>query len=294
MLDVKKIKEFGLVEEESRMEKKNDLVVHHNYLNESIFNFNELELNLFIVIIYKMRSEKEAVVTFNAKDIKSLINSKDRSYKKFERIIHSLQDRTIYLKTEKGYKRVKPFPTLDFNNEQKTIEVEVNKYLIPFFKELKEQFTQYSLKEFLKLKSKHSKRMYQLLKQYEKVGKRNFDLDFLKELLECDTNSYKRIYNFENRILKTTKNDINNNTSLEIKYKKIKEGREITAIEFDIKNKKTTKNDIFIFTESRKDIIERSLRLFEVNYIKELNPKQKKLLDISLELKGYKKTSNAK
>ena len=34
----------------------NDVVVHHNYLNESIFNFNELELNLFIVILYKMRN----------------------------------------------------------------------------------------------------------------------------------------------------------------------------------------------------------------------------------------------
>jgi hypothetical protein len=39
---------------------KNALVTHHNYINESKFeNFTELELNLFIVILYKMRKEKE-------------------------------------------------------------------------------------------------------------------------------------------------------------------------------------------------------------------------------------------
>ena len=76
----------------------NDVVVHHNYLNESIFNFNELELNLFIVILYKMRNfykVKEFVedeegnvsrqidyVSFDAKEIKSMMQMKDRSFKK--------------------------------------------------------------------------------------------------------------------------------------------------------------------------------------------------------------------
>lgn len=56
------------------MDKNRDLVVHHNYINESIFNFNELELNLFVVIIYKMRDETSSKVIFDAKEIKNLIN----------------------------------------------------------------------------------------------------------------------------------------------------------------------------------------------------------------------------
>lgn len=275
------------------MKSKSDLVVHHNYLNESIFNFNELELNMFIVIIYKMRAEKESSVVFDAKEIKSLINSKDRSYKKFEKIIHGLQDRTIYLKSNEGYKRVKPFPTLDFNNKEKTVEVDINKHMIPFFKELKEQFTQYSLKEFLTLKSKHSKRLYQLLKQYEKIGSRTFDIEHLKELLECNTESYQRMYNFEKRVLETTKNDINEKTTITIDYTKIKSGREVSKIEFSIKNKKekTTKNDIIGTKESRQDIIKRSLKTFNVSYIKDLTDIQKRMLDMSLKNSGYKPTT---
>ena len=221
--------------------KSKDLVVHHNYLNESIFNFNELELNLFIVIIYKMRKESDSTVVFKAQDIKKMVNAKDRSYKKFENIIHSLQDRTIYLKTVSGYKRIKPFPTLEFDNINKTVEVEINKNIIPLFRELKEQFTQYSLKEFLSLKSKHSKRLYQLLKQYEKIGYRSIGVEDLKKFLECDTESYSRMYNFEKRVLETAEKDINMNTSISVRYDKVKNGRKVDNIKFFIK--KTTKND---------------------------------------------------
>jgi len=279
------------------MKKKTDLVVHHNYLNESIFNFSELELNLFVVIIYKMRTEIKNTVIFKAKEIKSLINAKDRSYKKFEKVIHNLQDRTIYLKTGKGYKRLKPFPILDFDNENKTVEIEINRLMTPFFKELTEQFTKYSLKEFLALKSKHSKRLYQLLKQYESIGKRNFELDHLKEILECDTKSYSRMSNFEQRVLKTTKNDINANTSISIEYSKIKEGKQVKEIGFTINKKldKATKNDkISLIKETRKDVIERSLKSFEKNYIKDLSIAQKKLLDTTLVLRGYKPTARRK
>lgn len=270
------------------VKKQNEVVVHHNYLNESVFNFNELELNLFIVMMYKMRAEKENTVIFKAGDIKSLIRSKDRSYAKFEEIINNLQDRTIYLKTENGYKRIKPFPTLDFNLKNKTIEVEINSSLIPLIKELKEQFTQYSLREYLSLKSKYSKRIFQLLKQYEKIGKRTFNLNDLKELLDCGE-SYHKFSNFEARVLKTTKNDINEKTSLEIDYVKIKSGVNISKIEFSISNK-TTKNDIFLeeTKENRKEIIERTLNTFGVKYIKDLTDRQKKILNATLKISGYK------
>jgi len=217
------------------MKKNNkELVVHHNNLNESIYNFNELELNLFVVIICKMRNESENLVKFEANEIKTLINSKNRSYSRFEKIIHGLQDRTIELKTETGYKRVKPFPTLDFDLKNKTVEVEMNSKLIPQFRELKERFTKYLLQDFLGLNSKYSKRIFQLLKQYESIGKRDIELDRLKRYLECDTEGYKKLYVFETRILKPSLADINTNTNMNITYDKIKSGRKVVGFKFSI------------------------------------------------------------
>ncbi len=285
----------------------NDVVVHHNYLNESIFNFSELELNLFIVILYKMRNyykTKEFVedeegnvkreidyVVFDAKEIKSMMQMKDRSFKAFEKIITGLQDRTISLKTANGYIRIKAFPTLIFNEVDKKIEIDINKRILPLFMELTEQFTQYSLKEFLSLNSKHSKRMYQLLKQYEKIGERTLSIEDLKKFLEIEGNkSYNRFYNLEKRVLETTRNDINSLTTLSIEYEKEKQGKEVVAVTFKMKKTKSEEEDKNV-KETRNEIINRHLKYYKVKYIKDLDEVGKKFLDTALKSNGYKITA---
>lgn len=289
------------------MKTTNDIVVHHNYLNESIFNFNELELNLFIVILYKMRNfykTKEFVedsegnvnreidyVVFDAKEIKSMMQMKDRSFKAFEKIITGLQDRTISLKTQNGYIRIKAFPTLIFNEVEKKIEIDINKRILPLFLELTEQFTQYSLKEFLSLNSKHSKRMYQLLKQYEGIGERTIPVEELKKFLEIEGNkSYNRFYNLEKRVLETTKNDINLLTTLNIDYEKEKQGKEVVAVTFKMKKSKVEEEKP-IQKETRNELINRYLKHYKVKYIKDLDEIGKKFLDTALASNGYKITA---
>lgn len=289
------------------MKTTNDIVVHHNYLNESIFNFNELELNLFIVILYKMRNfykTKEFLedlegnvnkeidgVIFDAKEIKSMMQMKDRSFKAFEKIITGLQDRTISLKTQNGYIRIKAFPTLIFNEVEKNIEIDINKRILPLFMELTEQFTQYSLKEFLSLNSKHSKRMYQLLKQYEGIGERTISVDDLKKFLEIEENkSYNRFYNLEKRVLETTKNDINLLTTLNINYEKEKQGKEVVAVTFKMKKSKVEEEKT-TQKETRNELINRYLKHYKVKYIKDLDEIGKKFLDTALASNGYKITA---
>ena len=289
------------------MKTTNDIVVHHNYLNESIFNFNALQLNLFIVILYKMRNfykTKEFLedlegnvnkeidgVIFDAKEIKSMMQMKDRSFKAFEKIITGLQDRTISLKTQNGYIRIKAFPTLIFNEVEKNIEIDINKRILPLFMELTEQFTQYSLKEFLSLNSKHSKRMYQLLKQYEGIGERTISVDDLKKFLEIEENkSYNRFYNLEKRVLETTKNDINLLTTLNINYEKEKQGKEVVAVTFKMKKSKVEEEKT-TQKETRNELINRYLKHYKVKYIKDLDEIGKKFLDTALASNGYKITA---
>lgn len=221
------------------MSLRSEVITHHNYINESKFeNFTELELNLFIVILYKMRKEKENEVIFNSDEIKGMTSSKHRGYKTFTTIIEGLQDRTIYLKTEKGYDRIKPFPTLSFDSKNKEVKVEINKNIVPLIKELNQQFTQYSLREFLSLSSKYGKRIYQMLKQYESIGKRTIPLSDLREYLDCTNKSYDKMSNLDKKVLTKAKEDINSNTSLRIDYKKNKAGRSIKSIEFSILDSK--------------------------------------------------------
>jgi plasmid replication initiation protein len=253
---------------------KNALVTHHNYINESKFeNFTELELNLFIVILYKMRKEKENQVIFNSDEIKELTSSKHRGYKTFTAIIEGLQDRTIYLKTSKGYDRIKPFPTLSFDIENKEVKVEINKNIVPLIKELDQQFTQYSLREFLSLNSKYGKRMYQMLKQYENIGKRTIKLSDLREYLDCTNKSYDKMSNLDKKVLSKAKDDINSNTSLKIDYKKNKLGRAIKSIEFSILE---SKEDTFSHKKEIDNEDIKDVEIVEEKKAKIINRKSKK------------------
>ncbi len=264
-------------------EDERGIVKHHNYINESIFNFNSLELNIFVAIIYKMHKMNREV-TFNVKDIKKYLNSKDRSYATFEKVIKKLQKQSIELKHKDGYMSIMPFPVLDFNLKDKTITVECNSKIVPLLRDLKKQFTLYSIDEFINLENKYSKRMFQLLKQYEKIGKRNFELHYLKNILLAE---YERFYDFERFVLKRAKEDINKYTTLNVDYTKKKVGRTIKSIEFKISKKTSQSDKKDVIFETRKDIINRSLKTFGVKFIKDLDKGQKKILNITLKQKGF-------
>ena len=264
------------------MDKKDGIVKHHNYISESIIDLELIELNIFVAIIYKIKGLKE--VTFDSKEIKKYSGSKERGNKRFEETIQRLQKRAIKLKTESGYKTIMPFPTLDFNIKEKKITVKINEDILPLLNDLKKQFTLYSIDEFIALESKYSKRMFQMLKQYEAIGKRNFTVEFLKNVLVAD---YQRFYDLEKNVLQKVKEDINKKTSLKIDYIKHKDGRKIKSVEFSmIKKTSSCDKKIHVF-ETRKDIINRSLKTFGVEFIKDLGKAQKKLLNTTLKQKGF-------
>lgn len=61
--------------------------------------------------------------------------------------------------------------------------VSIDPKLKPFFLELKKTYTRFVLENVINLNQKHSIRLYELLKQYESIGKRNFTPDRLREFL---------------------------------------------------------------------------------------------------------------
>mgnify|MGYP003534564633 CR=1 FL=1 len=136
-----------------------------------------------------------------------------------------------------------------------------------------------------------SKRIYQLLKQYENIGERTINIDDLKKFLEIENNkSYNRFYNFEKRVLETTKNDINSLTTLNINFEKEKQGKEVVAVTFKMKKSKVEEEKT-TQKETRNELINRYLKHYKVKYIKDLDEIGKKFLDTALASNGYKITA---
>lgn len=119
------------------------------------------------------------------------------------------------------------------------VEIEINQHLKPYLLALKGKdtpFTKYMLKNIIKLNSQYAIKLYELLKRYEgnwSISKK-YSVEFLREFIGLKEGEYKKFTNFETRVLRIAKKEINEKTDIVISYKKIKNGRRIAEIEFEV------------------------------------------------------------
>ena len=135
------------------------------------------------------------------------------------------------------------------SEDGKFIDVSFHPDMKPFLLSLKSQFTIYDIKNILKLPSAYSIRLYELLKQYEKIGQRKFELMELKEIIgaieEIDNNgkksmkdNYPLFGNFKQRVLNKAQKDLKAYTDIAFEFEPLKRGRRVVGLQFKIyKNK---------------------------------------------------------
>jgi plasmid replication initiation protein len=134
------------------------------------------------------------------------------------------------------------------NNEAedaKFIDVSFHPKMKPFLLSLQSHFTIYDVRNILSLPSSYSIRIYELLKQYQTIGRRKFLLKELKEIIgvieEIDVNGKKKykdnypLYgNFKQRVLKKAQRDLKKNTDIFFTFEEIKRGRAVNELLFYI------------------------------------------------------------
>lgn len=111
-------------------------------------------------------------------------------------------------------------------------------------------YIRYKLRNIVKLKSRYSYIMFQLLEKNRKRGKFTVDVESLKEILNCNTESYQQFKYLNDKILKKAFKEINEKTECHYEYTPVKQGRIVKAVEFKI--------------ESLKESVEREIEFNEV------------------------------
>jgi len=109
----------------------------------------------------------------------------------------------------------------------------------PYLLELQSRFLIYDIGNILRLPSPYSIRLYELAKQYVRIGKRTMLVDNLKTVLGLEE-KYERYTHFKQKILNKAKVDIAKHTDLILDFKEIKTGRKVTKLEFIITAKGET------------------------------------------------------
>jgi hypothetical protein len=112
-----------------------------------------------------------------------------------------------------------------------TIRLRFAPDMVPFITRLEAQFTRYKLEKVAQMSSAYAIRLYELLMQWGSVGKREIELEWLKQVLMVDKN-YERLDNFKKWVIDVALSQINEHSDLGASYAQRKTGRNVTHLIF--------------------------------------------------------------
>ena len=221
------------------------IVKYHNQINDVNFNgYSEKELNLFFTLIFlaKEQSTKQIIIPFN--QLKELSNGDTHSLrfietlknvnKKLIRLNHEVEvDRKIHI--------FSLFSVFTIDRDNKELIVQINEIFSYMLNDLIGNFTRFDLLEFVNLKSSYSKNTFKLLKQWESIKLKEFDLIDFKNILGVP-NSYNTS-KFNEKVLKPIMTELPQYFS-NLKLEKIKTGKKVTGLKFTWNGKQKEAIDI--------------------------------------------------
>ncbi|MEM1137636.1 MAG: replication initiation protein [Bacteroidota bacterium] len=136
---------------------------------------------------------------------------------------------------DEGLKQRNIFHSVDFPKGKSFVEVVFHPHLRPYLLQLKEKFTAYDIRNTLHLSSVYAVQIYQLLKQYHRIGTREFELQELKKILGVEK-KYKLYADFKKRVLLSSQKELKTNCDIAFTFREKKHGRKVCAILFYIKS----------------------------------------------------------
>lgn len=269
-----------------------NLITKSNGLIEAKYKLTleEQRIILYVVSLIESTDEDFKEYEVSIKAFSELANLKaGNQYKEFKRICTSLISKTLVIKESDNSITVTSWlSSANYNNGTGIIKLSFSPKLKPYLLQLKKNFTSYSLTNVLYLKSIYSIRIFELLKQYEKLSYRIFELEDLKKIL-CVENvkSYNKYADFKRFVILAAQNELKEKCDIYFDFEEIKEVRRVAKIKFLIfKNKliKNNKEDTNTYQPKQEEIqpnnIESSGILKELKKIISIEISEKDLLSI--------------
>ena len=221
---------------------RNAKVTKSNRLVEARYRLSVQEKRLILLYISMLSPNHEDLptVTLRVKDIVDAIGVRGNAYMdELKKIIRRLRSRIVEIpKPDGGFIITGWVHEAEYYPSRGEIVLRLSASMKKELLKLRKAYTRYRLSEILKLRSFYSIRIYELLKQYENVGRRTFTLEDLKEILKIERGEYVRYGHFKSRVILPAYRELKEKTDIYFEFNEIKQCRKVVAIEFVIHRRK--------------------------------------------------------
>ncbi len=212
------------------------IVEKRNVLNElRSKDMTVQELRFFSIYLSKINPWDVSTrnVRFPIDDFKHIMGFGKLNINQLKASTDSLLGKVVHVPNESGYgytaftlfKRCRVDKD---DNDEWYVEINASDDALPLMFDFKNRYFKYELWNALSLKSPNQIRMYEILKQYEKIGKREIAVTELRELLGIAKNEYSDRTgwsNFKNKVLDRCQQALKENTDICFNYERGKAGK---------------------------------------------------------------------
>lgn len=203
------------------------IIYQHNAITSGRYDYSACMLDILFMILSGLETGKREYL-ISAKEIE-LITGRIWNYQQLRTSTEMIGSRMFEIETAETYKQLWLFSYVEYLKGMGTFKVKINEEALPFFFELKNNFTSMQLKSVLNCSSKYAKRLYALACQWRSIGKKRFEILELKKMLglinKKGEEQFERISAFKSQVLDIAKKQINENTDIKFDYELTKKGR---------------------------------------------------------------------
>ena len=262
-----------------------NLVVQHNRIIEAKYRLSVGEQRLVKLLISMIEKDDEdfKVYKVSVADFSRLLDVSDKDiYRKVKNSSKKLISNVLtFIGEDDRELQVAWLSSAEYIPNEGVVELEFSPKLKPFLLQLKKHFTAYELGNVINLKHTYSIRIYELLKQYEKIGIRSFKIEHLRELLMLKDNEYKQFCDFRRWILKPAQKELNEKTDIYFLWNEEKKNQKCVSIEFIIYTQDRSINSNDISNDETDNVVVDIDKKMESNSIK-LSENSLKLIELGI------------
>lgn len=232
----------------------NKYVKQHHAITEARYDLSAIEKSMFYLLLGALKDddppEKEYLV-----DISKSSVLKGVPLEELRQAARNLLTRPYYINKPNGnILAVTLMTRVSYDEETALLGIIVARQMLPYLIDLKNDYTEFELDIVLSLKSKYSKRMYEMLSRHKEEDVMHITVDELKYRLALkDPKTKKETYTwtpFKEMVLETAKKELQEHADITFTYEAKKTGNKYTDLTFHITRSKNFKSNVVKEAES--------------------------------------------
>lgn len=216
------------------------VVAKANDLVRARHTFSTIEQRIFVAMVAQLdRDCKEfEVQEVPIRNICSESNESDL-YRRIDTITDRLLDQVVEIRTEdgsgqeEGFVKYNVFSRCQYEKGSGVVRAKFTEDMRPFLLRLKEKFTLYLITVFLRLRSKYSTQIYELLKMRQGLRRLCMTVEEFRHSLALE-NKYERFSSLKKRVIEQARTELKDKADIYFTYDVIRNGNVPREIEFYI------------------------------------------------------------